>query len=304
VSDELQNDLLESAKRFARSALRARSDRQYDVFFLYAGIAIELLAKAFLASQNPAFIARPNDFASLLQASGFGTRPQSEMRTIGFDEALNRVGHFVHSLGKSKERRPQELNRLGDLRNGVAHLGQDVQHAAAEQVLVPFLRGCDALLAAMKIERPDFWGDLTEVVKARLAEFTEAAVIRATEAVAAARTLFESRWSSTPPEELEGVLKAIEASYEVSGNQRQLVVCPACGRQAMVVGTTEVANWEPDYDQGDFGETYSDGSPEAVERRRSMCPVRQRIRTPALGRRSASWRGARALQSQTKPSSG
>lgn len=256
MGDGLQNDLLESAKRFARSALRARSDRQYDVFFLHAGIAIELLAKAFLASKNPAFIARPNDFASLLQASGLGTRRPSEIRTIGFEEALNRAGHLVHELGKSKDRRPPELNLLGELRNGVAHLGQDVQQAAAEQVLVPFLRGCDVLLAAMQIDRKVFWGDLTDVVESRLAESTEAAVIRATEAVAAALVLFETRWASIDSGELEGVLKAIEERYDVRGNQRQLVVCPACKRQAMVVGTTEVADWQPDYDRDDFGETY------------------------------------------------
>ena len=62
-----------------------------------------------------------------------------------------------------------------DVKNGVAHVGQDVQRGIAKRALVPFLKACDARLGAMRILRGPFWKDLTEVVETRISEAAEAA---------------------------------------------------------------------------------------------------------------------------------
>jgi hypothetical protein len=255
TGDQLKDELLDSAMRFARMALHAFLEREFALFLLYAGIALEHLAKAYLASVNPAYLAEPKSFTSLLHITGQGTHAKgdrSAMKTISLTEALKRANYFIGALGNLLD----ELDVVIDVKNGVAHVGQDVQRGVAERALVPFLKACDALLGPLGLARGHFWKDLTELVETRISEAAQAADIRATEALAAARLRFKSRYAEIEDEMRNAMLKLVEEGYQVEEYEQDLIDCPACGRRAQVVGSTEVVDWKPDYDRDDFGDTY------------------------------------------------
>jgi hypothetical protein len=161
----MSNELGDSAQRFARSSLRAFLDRDWPIFFLHAGTALEQLAKAYLAEIDPSLVAG-NDFNSLLHVRGLSQHASTShlgMKTITVTEALKRVGQLVPTIPPLAE----ELAFVVNVRNGVAHAGR-ADAKEAQEVLVPFIKACDQLLPGLKLDRWTFWGDLTEVVEARL----------------------------------------------------------------------------------------------------------------------------------------
>lgn len=139
----LPDELYEGAARFAQSGLRARLEGDSSVYLLHIATALELLAKAFLASLDGALVAA-HDFDSLLHGSGHSRharKPRARMRTITMREALDRVGQVMPAIENLKG----SLQLLADVRNGVVHAGQ-LDEGSVDAVLVPFLRGCDHLL--------------------------------------------------------------------------------------------------------------------------------------------------------------
>ena len=134
----LSEDLVASAQAFCRSSLQALAADDGAVFLLHAGTALEHLSKSLLASLHGSLIARPDEFNSLLHASGLGkyasTRP-TQMRTITLTVSLQRAGQIVPELANLKE----PLQPLVDGRNGVAHAAL-VDRDVVEDVVVPFLR--------------------------------------------------------------------------------------------------------------------------------------------------------------------
>jgi hypothetical protein len=255
-----RDDLYESAERFARSGLRAFLDDDPPIFLLHAGTALEHLTKAYLASQNPSLIAAP-DFDSLLHVCGLGSHARRSpllMKTISVTESLKRSGQLIPTL----QNLSNDLGLLVDVRNGVAHAGQ-VQAGAASSVVVPFLKACDELLTALGISRGQFWGDLTEVVDARLSESAEAADIRAAEAVATARAEFETRYATLDPDMRRTVVGVIESGYHLEGHEQDLAHCPSCGSLALVSGTIDV-DWDVDWEKDDFGQPFVIGATPTV----------------------------------------
>jgi hypothetical protein len=256
ASRPISDDLLESAETFGRSGLKALAAGDVAVFLLHAGTALEHLSKSFLASLHGSLIARKGDFDSLLHLSGLsryaGTKA-SEMRTITLTDALERAGQIVPEVGNLKV----SLRPLADARSAVAHAAL-VDPGAAERTVVPFLRACDLLLAAMERERAAFWGDLLEVVDAREAASAEIATVRALEKLAAARAEFVARHGGLADAGREALVLAIAGSYAPEKYEQTLLACPACSTPALVEGTISV-DWEPDWDYAD-GESYIAGA--------------------------------------------
>lgn len=247
--------LLSSAETFAQSALRARLDGDSMVYLLHASTALELLAKAYLASLSGSLIAA-HDFDSLLHGCGHSrharTHP-SRMKTITMSEALRRVRQVEPAF---KHHEPS-LQLLADVRNGVVHAGF-LEPGADEAGFVPFLRACDVLLNTIPGgDRSQMWGELVSTVDARLSESAREVELLVTDAIASARLAFEQRYGSMDPAVREGVLSGIESSYGVTKYEQFLVECPACGRQALTSGSHDV-DWEADWDFAD-GEAYIAG---------------------------------------------
>jgi hypothetical protein len=257
----LHEDLRESSASFAQSALRAFLDEDGSVFLLHAATALEQLAKSFLASVHASLIAG-NDFDSLLHAceqSSHARKPRSRMKTITAHDALERSGQLLPQLDNLKK----SLQILILVRNGVVHAGM-IEPKAEEAVLVPFLRACDHLLAAMpSADREKFWGDTIDIVDARLSKSADAAEIRAADAIASARHKFEARYGSMSPSLRSGLIANIESSYTPEKYLQTLASCPACDCRALVHGSYDV-DWQPDWDYAD-GEDYVAGAYPVVQ---------------------------------------
>jgi hypothetical protein len=257
----LAAEMHSSAARFAQSALQTFLEGDSTVFLLHAATALELLAKAYLASTHGSLIAA-NDFDSLLHACGeskHARTPRSRMRTIRGQEALERAARLIPALANLKA----SLQLLIWIRNGVVHAGQ-VESDAEASVLVPFLRACDYLLAATpQGDRANFWDTSIEMVDARLSESTDAAKVRVADAIATARNVFKERYASMEQSAQEAVLASIEFTYEPERYEETLFECPACSRRALLHGSYEV-QWEPDWDYSD-GQAWIAGAYPEVE---------------------------------------
>ncbi len=243
AAQPLSDDLAASAKTFSRSSLQAAVAKDAAIFFLHAGTALEHLLKALLASLHGGLIAKSDDFNSLLHLSGLSkhasTKP-SQMRTITLQEALKRAAQIVPELANLNT----GLGPLVAARNGVTHAAL-VQPEAVEVMIVPFLRVCDLLLDAMQIDRREFWGDLIDLVDARVAESAELARISVLEKIAVARIEFKARVDSLA-DQREAFLQALVAGYAPKRYEQTLVACPACSTPALVEGTIDV-DWTPDW---------------------------------------------------------
>jgi hypothetical protein len=252
----LREQLYQSAEGFGRSALRAFLAGDWAVFMLHSGTALEQLTKAYLADLNPGLIAG-RDFDSLLHAHGLGqhaAHSRLRMKTITLTEALDRSGQLIPTIPPLRD----GLRLLVDVRNGVAHAGF-VDQAAAERVLVPFLRACSELLPRIRVEPSVFWADLTDMVETRLSASAAAAEIRAREAITAAQHAFEGRYSAMDDGVRKAVLKAVQETYTPDRYEQNLIDCPSCGYAALVSGTNDV-DWEADWEIGDLGESYIAGA--------------------------------------------
>ena len=251
--------LLSSAESFAKSGLQARLDDNPAVYLLHAATALELLAKAYLASLSGSLIAAPKHLDSLLHCSGLSSRartPPSRVRTITMTEALERVGYVEPTFAAQRP----ELRLLADVRNGVAHAGL-IEPAAGEAVLAPFLRACDFLIVKVPdADRATFWGDHLGPVDARLSESAEEIQVFIADAIAAARSSFERQYGPMVDAARVVALAAVENSYDVTKYEQSLTDCPACGRQALTSGNYDV-DWEAEWDQeGSRGEPFIVGA--------------------------------------------
>jgi hypothetical protein len=229
------------------------------VYMLHAATALELLAKAYLASLSGSLIAAPKHLDSLLHCSGLSGRartPPWRVRTITMTEALDRVGYVEPTFDGHRP----ALQLLADVRNGVAHAGL-VEPGAEEAVLAPFLRACDFLIENVpNADRATFWGDFLGPVDARLSESAKETEVIVADAIAAARSSFERQYGPMANSARVAALAAVENSYDVTKYEQSLTDCPACGRQALTSGNYDV-DWEADWDQeGSRGEPFIVGA--------------------------------------------
>jgi hypothetical protein len=253
------DDLLSSAEKYARSAMRALLDGDQGVFLLHAGTSFEHLSKGCLASLHNSLIAAP-DFDSLLHACGVGRhakKPLGQMRTITFGDAVVRAQQLVPELGNAEA----SLRLLLQARNGVAHAAL-IDVDAIEATTDAWLRACQALLDYAGRDTDDFWGELLPVVQVRLTKSAQEASRRATDKITSARLVFEGKVDALDRDVRAALVLAIEGSYVVEPYEQQLRVCPACGTLSLITGTVDV-DWEPDWDFAD-GESYIAGAYPAV----------------------------------------
>jgi hypothetical protein len=202
--DALTERLRSSAAQFAQSGLPARLDEDWAVHLLHIATALELLAKAMLASLHGSLIAAPKDFDSLLHLSNHSRharQPPDRVRTITMTDALARAGQVLPAIANLHS----SLRLLADVRNGVVTPALSAD--AHDRVLVPFIAACDLLLDGMPAHRRnEFWGEFVEMVDLHLAESAKAAELAATEAVTLARLAFEERFSGMEQPTMKAVL--------------------------------------------------------------------------------------------------
>jgi hypothetical protein len=241
---QISADLRASAARFGQSALEGFLREDYPLFFLHGATASEQIGKAVLAATNPTLIVDPRSAESLLYAAGAVARPP-RVRTISVTDVLDRLVRMAPSLSEFRD----HVTLLAEVRNGVIHVGQDVEAAVARRVLVPFIRFADACVARLGEEPESFWPEsLLGQRRHWLSESEESEKLRLQEQIAAARLRFEERFGSFPEAEREAIAELLIEGADVYGEEAQRVLCPACSSWAVLHGTITVEG-EPEYDR-------------------------------------------------------
>jgi predicted RNA-binding Zn-ribbon protein involved in translation (DUF1610 family) len=222
-----------SAESYARSALihvTSHHDRVRGA--IDAGIAVEHMAKAFLASMSPALLAdRTSDLDTLLYLTGNGQLAKCsphEVRTIGAHEACLRCARILPGFTYTQ----QVDQALFVARNGGAHLALTTDEIARESARI-MVRLLEPLLVALEVGREEFWGDLLSVADTLLDE--KASQISATVElkIAAAIARLETRLVGLGDSERLTVLKALSAQPYYMDDEEPYE-CPACGQDGIV----------------------------------------------------------------------
>jgi hypothetical protein len=169
-SAEVQRVLIDSASQFARHAIDAYLEEHYEVFLVHAATASEHLLKASLCGRSVALIAQAaregEHFRSLVALLAIDASGQSgaakrasaaseSIRTIGAEEALRRVAHFVPTFENGPVH--DGLRALFTQRNGVVHLGEAGARNDAQRLRLSFVAACQQLLADIGSDASRFW---------------------------------------------------------------------------------------------------------------------------------------------------
>jgi hypothetical protein len=231
------DQLAKSASRFARASLAALSTADDMGFALYAATSVEHLTKCYLARKHPALIVDAKSVGSLLHACGqdavAGT-PRDQVKTITAAESVARVSRFVPLLTSHTT----NLARLFEIRNGAVHLADS---ASTAPFVFPFLKASELLRDALGIDRDVYWGEYVTLADKTLREHVEAAELKATAAVGAARAVFAERFGHLlDAASRAAIIAALEPSFW--GDEEQPVTCPACESTALAMGTVD-AEW-------------------------------------------------------------
>ncbi|MFE2131662.1 hypothetical protein ACFW9X_00155 [Streptomyces sp. NPDC059466] len=139
------------AKKAAHRGMVEHGRREYDDFALFAGVAIEKLAKAVLISRNPAYLVemRNGNSDMLLYFGGDLQMDMKNVRTIGGKDAIARL----RRLGVLQT--DPDLDTLIEMRNGAAHAS--IGGGEAKGMISPFARTIEELLDHLGQEPGNFW---------------------------------------------------------------------------------------------------------------------------------------------------
>jgi hypothetical protein len=232
----------ESARGFARSALRAHHDQEYRRVTLDAGTALEHLIKAALATRSPALLTELRgeaNFRSLLRLLDIPEgRLVGQVRTVGLRDALARVRSFVPVSNASED----DLQTLIGMRDGTVHAALDDE--VEERLLVAFVQYADALLVDLERDRSEFWGlAFLPVVDALLTDASDKVAHDVAVKLASAQANFTRRFGNEPAEVLALVrrLSAPQIDERRPPPTECEADCPACESMGTATGYYDIA---------------------------------------------------------------
>ncbi len=236
----MKQALLTKSSEWTQKAIRSYLDGQYETFFVNAGIAFELLGKAFLAGIHPSLLV-DKDFDSLLQVCGAGShskRAPGNIRTIGAKDVISRTSQVLPQL-KSYE---QELGFLADMRNGAVHIGVIGAVNVVEIASVYFR--ATKVLAENCGQIPDQYFSIhSETVKKLIDDSSREIEKVVTIKVARAKQVFEEKYGELEIKLVDEIAEIIRQSYILEEYYDEYETCPACLKISLSSGTYEV-EWE------------------------------------------------------------
>jgi len=156
--DDLYKSLLDSALHHAHIALAdfTKDMNEMATSAIHAGIAVEHLAKCYLAIQHPILLADKGcDVDTMLHLVGKGElakTPPYSIKTVGAAEACKRVKYLLAEFRFNE----QVDGFLFNARNSAGHLGIAIDVRKAIRTMVHL---ADPLLAAIGYDRAKFWGN-------------------------------------------------------------------------------------------------------------------------------------------------
>lgn len=241
-ASSLPQQLIAKASGHAARALEGYRSEDWEATATEAAISLELTAKAVLSAVNPILIADFRDFESVLHLSGHASnRTQFSLRTATAADCLQRAARIVPLL------RWEAVRQLVESRNAAVHfLGADP--TAVRDVMAPWVHAMDQLASALGVPMGQIYGGYESVATNIGEQSLKESEIRVSSKLDAARLRFRERFGLLAEEGRAAALTALEAAYLIDPMVETNVECPACGREAHLIGGAEVESWEVDYD--------------------------------------------------------
>jgi hypothetical protein len=238
--------LYESARRYSRMTLDTHAKGRHHLVALYAGTALEHLAKACLAKRSPALVADfkgESSFRSVLLLLEIATKSEQpagdpaaslsgslhDLRTVGLRGALERMRFFIASAAKW-----EDLMSLAAMRDGTVHAAADDE--VAMKLIVAFVQHANSLVADLHRDHDQFWGSRLSVVNALLTRARDRVTYIVRIKLAAAKANFEQY---RQPLVLEAVRQAVTA--RPLGVNQAFAACPVCSSQGIATGFCDPA---------------------------------------------------------------
>ena len=242
----MKEKLLKQGADAAQRAIRHYLNKEYDQFFVQAGVSFELVGKARLAAIHPSLII-DRDFDSLLHACAaakHSKRAPWNLKTIAAPEVLRRCTQLHSELSSFGPR----LTLLAEYRNSTIHLGE-VPEVELTQLLRAYLAGSAAIVKGLELRPEDIFGDFAEMVTKQLDESLAQVQRVVAEKLARAKSDFQLRYAALDPDQMKALVAVTENRYTamMMRYQDELVPCPACEHLGIANGDYEV-DWDADYD--------------------------------------------------------
>ncbi len=231
INDTWRSRLGRVACEHARAALEAYQRQAYELFYVEAGIALELAMKARLATVTPYLLA-PNERGWFRQGFNLAKGDtQSGARSVSAKDALDRL--------KSLE--PELIAGIAPLilatverRDQSVHLGVFSQPSGAELLAhaATFVEAINGLVP----DSPEvFWGDSAVLAAELVAAERSAVRVRVAGLIAAARTRLATL-TGEEREVLGGVATQYYEDYQDEIPDLVVVTCPVCASDALATG--------------------------------------------------------------------
>lgn len=252
----LKQLLARSARFHARTAVEQFVSADHDLQLQAAmatGCAMELLAKAYLATIAPAILAERGERDAVLNLSDQGHLAMAKplaIRTIGAHEALIAVKHLLPALPYN----PHSDKDVFTVRNAAAHLAL-VEDRPLKRAVMTCCRVVDALLPPLGLDREKFWSrNLSPVVDEMLNEaLTDRRSVVAAKLAAARRRL--ARLIGGLDDAARTVVLASLSGRQLSSTEHEEPhVCPVCQQGGWLLCGTE--RGAPEVETDTQGATY------------------------------------------------
>lgn len=238
LASGLAADLRRAARTTAVDAVLGAVGEDEADAVLKAGMALEYMAKSYLAGLHPALIA-DNDLTSLVLLTGNGHRlrdRQSDLtavHTITATEACRRVA----VLSRSRWTFTKDDAKVLHGRNAVAHLAA-VTYGSVEPLVARMVELIDGIRALddEPQSQDDFWGDAHPAVLAILARAPESRNASLEAKFAAARSRLRAQFGGMSEMAAERVMQLLEEAHTSEWNEwlELPIHCPVCGRVGWV----------------------------------------------------------------------
>ncbi|WP_155696983.1 hypothetical protein [Burkholderia stagnalis] len=250
--------LMGKSKAFIRKALAAKASGDPADYQLWASLALELLAKASLATIHPSLIVDVQKNPNAVLAAA-GIEVSARVATIGADAAYTRLKHtaaprFNHGVYEA-------CKGMAELRNAHLHSGELPfdGRIAADVWESGFWHACEVVLESVDLNLDDWLGATdAQATRALIAAAAEAKTAAAKKKISESGAEFTKR--VTKAKERERVIEESKhlrislytASFKRPLDHHWLEKCPACTAQAVVGGdqTYESLADDQDYEEG------------------------------------------------------
>lgn len=242
------------SRAFLIRGMRERDAGNFEMFHMWAALAMELLAKTALSSIHPSLIADPQHPRSLLAACGLGS--EDNLRSISAKTTYERLGLVS---ARFDDRVKRICSGMAERRNAELHSGLSPVRHLRPQSWVPDYWQCAQIILGIQGKSLTDWAGPTEAdsIERILADRTKVLAEAVLSRIATCREDFERQ---LPADEFEEKLFRRRASSARTLESMRLDSifdgkiehkCPACSSDGLLFGTevsTELGDTEWDGD--------------------------------------------------------